>query len=101
MGATLGFMGREHYKTPDEDVAAEFDRVCQLFQLALGKPSDRVLFDSLMGEASANGLNWIQGLEYVVRHRRPEDEGAQDSAATAKRSGPVVLETENEVCTAA
>ena len=63
-------MAREQFRTPDEDVAAEFDRVCQLFQLALGKASDRVLFDSLMGEASDKGLNWIEGLEYVIEQRR-------------------------------
>ncbi len=66
---TLPLMGREQYKTPDEDIAQEFDRVCQLFQLALGKPSDRVLFQSLMGEANERGLNWIQGLEYVIEQR--------------------------------
>ena len=62
-------MGREQYKTAEQDVSAEFERVCQLFRLALGRPSDRVLFDSLMGEASARGLNWVQGLEYVMEHR--------------------------------
>lgn len=69
-------MGREQFRTADGDVAAEFDRVCQLFQLALGKPSDRVLFDSLMGEASEKGLNWVQGLEYVIRRRDEEPEPA-------------------------
>ena len=63
-------MAREQYRTPDEDVAAEFDRVCQLFQLALGQASDRVLFDSLMLEASDQGMNWVQGLEYVIEQRR-------------------------------
>ncbi len=62
-------MGREQYRTTDEDVAAEFDRVCQLFQLALGRPSDRVLFDSLMSEANDRGMDWVQGLEYVVERR--------------------------------
>ena len=65
-------MGREQFRTPDEDVAAEFDRVCQLFRLALGKPSDRVLFDSLMVEANERGLNWVQGLEYVIQRRASE-----------------------------
>jgi hypothetical protein len=63
-------MGREQYRTPDADVAAEFERVSQLFQLALGQPSDRVLFDSLMSEASDKGLNWVQGLEYVIEQRQ-------------------------------
>ena len=62
-------MGREQYKTPDADVAAEFDRVCSLFRSALGQPSDRVLFESLMGEANAHGLDWVQGLEYVIEKR--------------------------------
>ncbi len=62
-------MGREQYKTPDEDVTSEFDRVCKLFQLALGKPSDRMLFESLMGEANEQGMNWVQGLEYVIERR--------------------------------
>ncbi len=72
-GVTLQRMGREQYKTPDEDVTVEFDRVCQLFQLALGKPSDRVLFESLMSDANEKGLNWIQGLEYVIERRQVED----------------------------
>ena len=72
-GISLQRMGREHYKVPEEDVAAEFDRVCQLFQLAMGKPSDRVLFESLMGEASDKGMNWVQGLQYVVEHREASD----------------------------
>ena len=83
-GFTLQPMGREQFKTPDEDVAAEFDRVCQLFQLALGRPSDRVLFESLMGEANEKGLNWIQGLEYVIEHREttaPVEFPARHSAA--------------------
>lgn len=90
-------MGREQYKTPDADVAAEFDRVCQLFQLALGKPSDRVLFDSLMSEANDKGLNWVEGLEYVVQRREDEapvtgvtdiDEGRRQSfAAVPVRAG--------------
>lgn len=71
-------MAREQYRTPDADVAAEFERVSQLFQLALGQPSDRVLFDSLMSEASDKGLNWVQGLEYVIeqRQRRPSHSGS-------------------------
>lgn len=89
-------MGREQYKTPDEDVTSEFDRVCQLFQLALGKPSDRMLFESLMGEANEQGMNWIQGLEYVIerretnvhaemRDRRPPAR-AEESSAGARGS---------------
>jgi hypothetical protein len=88
-------MGREQFKTPDADVAAEFDRVCQLFQLALGKPSDRVLFDSLMSEANEKGLNWIQGLEYVVQQREADRTGDASEIAditeidAGRRQGPV------------
>ncbi len=63
-------MRREQFKTPEEDVTAEFERVCRMFRLALGEPSDRVMFDALMAEASERGMNWVQGLEYVVEHRR-------------------------------
>ena len=83
-------MGRELFRTPDEEVSAEFNRVCQLFQLALGKPSDRVLFDSLMSEANANGLNWIQGLEYVIRHRPSEEAERSRLAVPAKRPAAAV-----------
>lgn len=65
-------MGRNQYRTSDEDVAAEFDRVCQLFRMAMGKPSERLLFESMMGEANARGLNWVQGLEFVLGQRAPE-----------------------------
>ena len=68
-------MRREQFKTPQEDVTAEFERVCRLFRLALGEPSDRVLFDALMAEASERGMNWVQGLEYVVEHRREMQTG--------------------------
>lgn len=63
-------MTRERYKTPDGDVSAEFQRVCQLFQQALPGPSDRFLFDCLMNEASNLGLNWVDGLQYVVERRK-------------------------------
>lgn len=80
-------MRREEFRTPDEDVMAEFDRVCQLFQLALGKPSDRVLFDSLMGEASTHGMNWVEGLEYVVEQRRSGEDRAPAITRTAPELG--------------
>ena len=62
-------MTRERYKTPEPDVSAEFDRVCQLFQEALPEPSDRFVFECLMNEASSLGLNWVDGLQYVVDKR--------------------------------
>ncbi len=79
-------MAREQYKTPDEDVAAEFERVSQMFRLALGKPSDRVLFDSLMAEASSKGMNWVQGLEYVIERRRRGDNPAAEAVAAKRRA---------------
>lgn len=63
-------MTRERYKTPDGEVSAEFSRVCQLFQEALPSPADRLLFDCLMNEASSLGLNWVDGLRYVVEQRK-------------------------------
>lgn len=62
-------MTRERYKTPDTDVSAEFDRVCELFQQALPGPADRLVFECLMNEASSLGLNWVDGLQYVVDKR--------------------------------
>ena len=79
-------MAREQYRTPDEDVAAEFERVSHLFRLALGRPSDRLLFDSLMSEASARGLNWVQGLEYVIEQRRRGDTTVADAVAAKRRA---------------
>ena len=84
-------MRREQFKTPEEDVTAEFERVCRLFRLALGEPSDRVLFDALMAEASEQGMNWVQGLEYVVEHRREMQTGsfvAERPKAMSAGAGP-------------
>ncbi len=64
-----GAVTRERYKTPDTDVSAEFDRVCELFQQALPGPADRLAFECLMNEASSLGLNWVDGLQYVVDKR--------------------------------
>jgi hypothetical protein len=75
-------MRREQFKTPDEDVAAEFERVCRLFRLALGEPSERALFDALMVEANDKGLNWVQGLEYVIQRRA---QAAPDAAVNRMR----------------
>ncbi len=63
-------MGREHLRTPDTDVLALRSRVTQLFQQALPDPFDRAFFDNAMNEANAQGLNWIEGLEYTVAKRR-------------------------------
>lgn len=55
-------MNRFTLTISDEVVAEEFGRVVALLQLATQKPH----FRRLMTEASRNGLNWIQALEYVV-----------------------------------
>lgn len=67
--ATLTFMNRHTLRTPDEFMAAEFGRVMMLFGKALPSESDRTNFERLMNEASAKGLNWIEGLEYAAAQR--------------------------------
>lgn len=62
-------MNREHLRTPDEFVAVEFARVMRLFGQALPTDADRTSFERLTKEASANGLNWIEALEYVAAKR--------------------------------
>ena len=63
-------MNREQFKTPDEEVAREFGRVIDLLQKSIAKVPDQHLLTRLMKEASAKGLNWVEGLEYVAEHRR-------------------------------
>lgn len=86
-------MTRDRYKTPEEDVSAEFSRVCQLFQQALPGPSDRILFECLMNEASSRGLNWVDALQYVVEERSR----LQRAAPPAQEAGD---ETERDARTA-
>ena len=57
------------YRMPPEDVTALRGHVFELCKAALPDPADRTLFIQLMGEASANGLGWIESLEYVAVHR--------------------------------
>ena len=68
-------MSREQYKTPDDEMAEEFGRVIHLFQETTSKTIDQDLFKRLMNEASAKGLNWIQGLEYVLQRRHLGNRG--------------------------
>ncbi|MGI4827876.1 MAG: hypothetical protein ACRYFU_06775 [Janthinobacterium lividum] len=42
----------------------------ELLPQALPNAADTVLFDRFMAEARAQGLTWIQGLEYVIERRR-------------------------------
>ncbi len=67
--AYAAVMIREHLRTPDEYMAAEFGRVMRLFGQALPTETDRTTFDRLMNEASEKGLNWIEGLEYAAARR--------------------------------
>ncbi|MGI4830157.1 MAG: hypothetical protein ACRYFU_18435 [Janthinobacterium lividum] len=62
-------MNRNTLRTPDEFMAAEFGRVMMLFGKALPSESDRTTFERLMNEASAKGLNWVEGLEYAAAQR--------------------------------
>ena len=41
----------------------------ELLPRALPDAADTRLFNQLMAEAKAKGLNWMQGLEYVIEHR--------------------------------
>ena len=61
---------REQYRTPDEDMATEFGRLLHLFERATPTRSDRAAFARLMNEASAKGLSWVEGLEYVTERRK-------------------------------
>lgn len=63
-------LDRNQYRTSEEELAAEFGRVLTLFNEALARTGDGSLFRFLMNEASAKGLNWVEGLEYVVSRRR-------------------------------
>ena len=65
-------MSREYLRTPDEFVAAEFARVMMLFGQALPSETDREAFERHMNEASAKGLNWVEGLEYAAAKRQAE-----------------------------
>ena len=69
-------MSRERYKTPDDELAEEFGRIIHLFQETTSKITDPELFKRLMNEASAKGLNWIQGLEYVLERRQTGNRGS-------------------------
>lgn len=42
----------------------------ELLPRALPNAADTRQFDRWMAEARANGLNWIEGLEYVIERRR-------------------------------
>ena len=56
-------MGRERYRTSDEDVAEEFGRVMELLVKAQAKPR----FYEFMAEGSSLGLTWVDALEYAVK----------------------------------
>ncbi len=52
-----------------DEIQAITRHVLRLYHQALPDPSDRTLFNRLMCEARAAGLNWTDGLEYVARQR--------------------------------
>ena len=62
-------MSREHMRTPEESIAAEFGRVVLLFGQALPSEVERTRFERLTAEASARGLNWVEALEYAALKR--------------------------------
>ena len=62
-------MQRHHLRTPDEYMVVEFERVMRLFGQALPSEASRASFEQLTMEASAQGLNWVQALEYVAAMR--------------------------------
>ena len=62
-------MGPYTKRIPNDEVNALCTRVLQLYRLALPDPADPSLFDRLMHEARAKGLNWIEGLEYAAGKR--------------------------------
>lgn len=63
-------MDRAILKTPQRDVLATQQHVLELLREAAPRRKDRALFVHLMNEASANGLTWIEALEFVVACRR-------------------------------
>lgn len=67
---SVGSMDRGILKTPEQDVLATQHYVLQLLNELVPIRRDRSLFAHLMNEASANGLTWIEALEFVVACRR-------------------------------
>ena len=65
----LAQMDRTRLTVRDEEMAEEFGRLMQSFGYALPRHADLTLFEQLMQEARAKGLNWVEGLAYVA-HRR-------------------------------
>lgn len=63
-------MRRDHLKTTDEDLVAEFGRVLELFGEAFSRSSDRVAFCLSVNEAGERGLTWIQALEQAAQKRK-------------------------------
>ena len=56
-------MNRQHLKTTDEDLVAEFGRVVELFGRALRTRSDVFNFCQRVNQGAAEGLTWVQALE--------------------------------------
>lgn len=56
-------MNRQHLKTSDEDLVAEFGRVLDFFGRALKTRSDVSTFCRHVNEGAAQGLTWVEALE--------------------------------------
>lgn len=62
----------------------------QLCRAALPDPNDRTLFMTLMAEASAKGLDWIESLEYAALRRFQHDRpGEERTLKPASHGNPV------------
>lgn len=65
-------MSTHEIVAPEETRRTHVNREQQLYAEALPNPSDRMLFKSLLHEASELHLDWEEALEYVIQKRRHE-----------------------------
>ena len=59
-------MNRHLLETPDEDLAAEFGRVLDLFSRGFRCRSDLAAFCNRVNAAAAQGYTWIEALEQAA-----------------------------------
>lgn len=62
-------MNRQLLRTSDEDLAAEFGRILNLFSRALTTRADLPAFCRRVNQASAQGLTWIEALERAAERK--------------------------------
>ncbi len=55
---------------PVHQTAVAFHYHRELLGKAIPDPADTTLFNRLMAEARAQGMTWMDGLEYVIHKRR-------------------------------